>query len=604
MNKWKEYIEFVPKDEAPAEIPKEIAVKYYICWPGEPKELTPDSCRKILKNLRDGQWRNIYLTNDPDLEEDFMQLESGGGLFALQYLRDNSGMMGEEAAWFSTYDPEHLDSDEETDIECSDGQSIIFRKYTTADMDSVMTAIEYFIHTGKLWNGIQWMKSWRAMDLKYNLSLSELMDFFCDTAHQGFPLEEIRAAEKRLGVSLPQAYRSFLLTYGNDKVTTHHNRLMEPKEIYSTYELIQEELEYDWGPEFQEAAEQGLAAKYTENPYFRLWQLPIEHWDTITEDYILIWYENQGVWSAGYRKKDLLNGVPNPPVYISANDDYVTYKKFAGNTEMFLIEMLREAAYGWHGGKRFTHPTEIKRVFSDAGIDQELLRFPAGNGSCSDGERLYFYHASDSYQELLVASRTTPQRRPSPCLSDNATEPSFTAYRPKCGPRRLALLSHQMQDLGMYRPKPQDGIPLHPLVALLLQKNFNHEPSTAYDWGKDIARIKSLTIDLPYDADMEFIFFQPPGEHFPPAPYYFDLHDWSVIGRMTKLQSLVIQHVYVDDFSFLRACKNLKKLSLYNTNFSDCRLLSELPNLKEADLRFCPLEHKETLQILPAKCLT
>lgn len=167
MNNWKEYTEFIPKNEIPAASPKEIAVKYYILWPDEPKEITPDNCQEILKNLRNGQWENIYLSNDPELEENFMLLESGNGLFALEYVRDNSGMIGEEAAYFSTYDPEYLDSDEETDIQCSDGQSIICRKYTTTDKDAVITAIEYFIHTGKLWDGIPWMKNWQEAVHQY-----------------------------------------------------------------------------------------------------------------------------------------------------------------------------------------------------------------------------------------------------------------------------------------------------------------------------------------------------------------------------------------------------------------------------------------------------
>ena len=161
MSKIKEYMEFIPKNESPAAMPEGIAVKYYVCWPDEPEEITPDNCRTILENLRNGQWGSIYLTNDPDLEEDIMELESGDGLFALQSLRDISGMEGEQAAWISTYDPEYLDSDEATDIECSAGQSIIYRKYTTADKDAVMTAIEYFLRTGKLWNGISWVKSWQ-----------------------------------------------------------------------------------------------------------------------------------------------------------------------------------------------------------------------------------------------------------------------------------------------------------------------------------------------------------------------------------------------------------------------------------------------------------
>ena len=164
MSKFKEHIEFIPKNEHPAAIPEGIAVKYYVCWPDDPKEITSDNCEEILRNLREGEWGNIYLTNNEDLEEDIMDLESGDGLYALEYVRDNSGLVGEEGAWFSTYDPEYLDSDEETDIECADGQSIIQRKYTITDKEAVMTAIEYFIHTGKLWDGIPWMKSWQEIE--------------------------------------------------------------------------------------------------------------------------------------------------------------------------------------------------------------------------------------------------------------------------------------------------------------------------------------------------------------------------------------------------------------------------------------------------------
>ncbi|MCM1187360.1 MAG: SMI1/KNR4 family protein [Lachnoclostridium sp.] len=473
------------------------------------------------------------------------------------------------------------------------------------------------------------------MDIKYNLSLSELMDFFCDTKHMGFPLEEIEAAEKRLGVLLPQAYRDFLSAYGKDRVNTHYNQLLEPQEIYSNYEGILEAIEYDWKSEFQEAVKQGLQAEYAENPYFQCWQflsknldmgkLPIENWNAITEEYILIWHENQGIWSAGYRKCDLLNGILNPPVYISINDDYdyIAYEKYADNTEEFLIKMLRDAAYGWCGGERFTSPAEIERILLNAGTDLERMKDSFGNGTCLAGEKLYFYYRSGNSLELRIANRTLPQasayaNNQQPCLplgellckyeeAMSVEEPSFTEYRPKYSPRRLALLPHQMQDLGMCRPVPENGIPLHPLVALLVQETFNHEPATAYDWGKDISKIKTLTIEPRYGTarttDEEFIYIYPPGEHFPPAPYYFDLHDWSVIGRMGKLQALTIHDIYVDDFSFLKVCKNLKRLDLYNTNFSDCRLLSELSNLKEADLRFCPLEYMEILQNLPCKVL-
>ena len=67
---------------------------------------------------------------------------------------------------------------------------------------------------------------------------------------------------------------------------------------------------------------------------------------------------------------------------------------------------------------------------------------------------------------------------------------------------------------------------------------------------------------------------------------------------MANLKTLTIVNIYVDDFAFLMKCKNVRRLSLYGTNFSDCRLLLEMPNLQEADLHLCPLEYEEVLATL------
>lgn len=161
MSRCTEHQAIIPKSDTPAKMPEGIVIKYYECWPGKAEKLNSNSLVQVLKNLREDKWKNIFLTNDTDFEQNFMQLESGGGLYALQFIRDNTGMIGEEAAWFTTFTPEFLGSDEETDIDCSDGQSIIYRENTITDKDAVMTAIEYFIRTGKLWDGISWLKVWR-----------------------------------------------------------------------------------------------------------------------------------------------------------------------------------------------------------------------------------------------------------------------------------------------------------------------------------------------------------------------------------------------------------------------------------------------------------
>ncbi len=59
-------------------------------------------------------------------------------------------------------------------------------------------------------------------------------------------------------------------------------------------------------------------------------------------------------------------------------------------------------------------------------------------------------------------------------------------------------------------------------------------------------------------------------------------HDFSVLGEMESLHTLIMNTrnpLTVDDFSFLEKCKNLKKLDLVQTNFTDCAYLTQLPAL-------------------------
>ena len=83
-----------------------------------------------------------------------------------------------------------------------------------------------------------------------------------------------------------------------------------------------------------------------------------------------------------------------------------------------------------------------------------------------------------------------------------------------------------------------------------------------------------------------------------PKPYYCDLEDWSILGRMPQLRTLAIECICVEDFSFLSQCSQVQRLSLYNTNFSDCRLLKTMKSLKYVDLRRCSLTHREALDEL------
>ena len=176
-------------------------------------------------------------------------------------------------------------------------------------------------------------------------------------------------------------------------------------------------------------------------------------------------------------------------------------------------------------------------------------------------------------------------------------------------PCRLKMPGNAMSDLGMYRTLPADGILIHPLVALAIrQESGGRLPSTAWDWGRKLKQVKKLQLVLSektvqsWEDETRCAYLRAPDEHFPPEPYYYDLRGWAVIGGMENLRELSISEICVEDFSFLAQCKNLRTLSLYNTNFTDCRLLKELPKLRYVDLRYCRLIHKEVLKKLHAEC--
>ncbi len=243
------------------------------------------------------------------------------------------------------------------------------------------------------------------MELTYGVKLQELMDFFCEEEHEGFTEQEIQAAEQAVGAVLPSGYRSFLLKYGKDSVNTALHMINAPDEIFTTYQAIKEELEGEWKEEFEEAVENGNQEKYSDNEYFSLWQLPMEQWNTITSDYVLIWCENQGVWNAGYLRQDLLDGKTDPPVYVSTEDDFITFQKLAANTEQFILDMLFEAANNY--GESCTDMQEIRSILAAANIDLEQLKASGRIGTCMDisHETLYFYCEHREYNELISVSR-------------------------------------------------------------------------------------------------------------------------------------------------------------------------------------------------------
>ena len=94
MSKCIEHREFIPVAEVPAEIPDGIAAKYYVRWPGSFHEITQDNVKRIMKNLRSGNWMDIYLYHEDDEEGDYLDLETDGTLYDLSYGEDMGANRG------------------------------------------------------------------------------------------------------------------------------------------------------------------------------------------------------------------------------------------------------------------------------------------------------------------------------------------------------------------------------------------------------------------------------------------------------------------------------------------------------------------------------
>ena len=171
-------------------------------------------------------------------------------------------------------------------------------------------------------------------------------------------------------------------------------------------------------------------------------------------------------------------------------------------------------------------------------------------------------------------------------------------------PYRLTIRFHDRMELHMDQTPPANGIPVHPIVATAIRHQFQRLPSVAFFWKQTLGKIKALTLTpseklVRLDNKTRTAEICAPGDYPPPKPYYYTMENWSVIGRMKKLKKLTISQICVEDFSFLPQCQSLEHLSLYNTNFSDCRLLLQIPQLKSVDLRLCRLEHTEALKSAP-----
>ncbi len=209
------------------------------------------------------------------------------------------------------------------------------------------------------------------MPKQYHLTVNEIMRQVVVSmpSDGGFAESDIQAAEERIGARLPKSYRDYLRRYGKEKINSAFNEIFAPCDIITSYEELAADV-----------------ADYADP----------DEWHTMTDNYVLIWSENQGVWNAGYLLRDLQDGVEEPPVYISDNDDYISFVVGWNSTENFLQAMLDSALeeVSRHEPSYLSDVKEIEAFLEQYGIDRTKLARRVNDmvcrGNCLDRDNRIF----------------------------------------------------------------------------------------------------------------------------------------------------------------------------------------------------------------------
>lgn len=119
------------------------------------KDISEKGILEIIENVRNGNYKSLYLSLNPDGETDdkYFMMESDDNYIAVQIVDE------ENQVFYSSFNEDYLNSDEESPIECSDGQSVILKRDTITDRQAAAECTRWFIRTGEPYPGMEWFKS-------------------------------------------------------------------------------------------------------------------------------------------------------------------------------------------------------------------------------------------------------------------------------------------------------------------------------------------------------------------------------------------------------------------------------------------------------------
>lgn len=124
--------------------------------------------------------------------------------------------------------------------------------------------------------------------------------------------EQIYKNEIRLKTDLPRVLKRYYHECGDFDINSCFSEILNLEDVEFSHNWLKEQLKDD--DYSQEEIEKILKE---------------------TDNFLIFWTENQGVWNVGIKKEDL--SLENPPVYMTTNDDLYTWKKVTDDIDTFIL---------------------------------------------------------------------------------------------------------------------------------------------------------------------------------------------------------------------------------------------------------------------------
>ncbi len=209
---------------------------------------------------------------------------------------------------------------------------------------------------------------------RYQISPIELVQwaeplFGMDKAAEGFSEEQISSFETAANIHFPTALREYYLACGQASLNYEEDNMFVPAReveqdlhnVAFSYDYIKSELEW---------LEKNGQTGYEDQEQLR--HLPVERWNEIVGNYLLIWCENQACWYAGIRVEDLHQS--DPPVYYNDQDDMYHWAPFGDSVQSFILSTILEQLF--YNMEQIEDPEAIQRTLKDNGVDFQRLQQP------------------------------------------------------------------------------------------------------------------------------------------------------------------------------------------------------------------------------------